>query len=542
MLTYTPNPKPKRKDLPWLLFITALIWIAGSCFFHDPWEPYEPYVVAVVKSILATNSWLVPYISPNVPYLDLQPFYFWIFALIIKIFHFNNVVNAIRLINSIIIFCIIALMGRVGSRLSAFRNGRTVVMILISTVGFVNNAYQLSPHLIVILGFVLYVLALQKLHDTPGSAAAILFIALTCISLHFTGQYIFIALAVLFILPLCDKHWRTSEYLTTTVSGVLLFLFVFILYAWQLYRVDAAFFMLWKLKYINFFMINDVWLSIKSYSVMLVWYLIPGWFLIAWTIYRRGRKILKDPILSCNLLLIVLFILIAIFSGHSDESDIFPIIVPVVLLASIEVDSIRITIVSLFNWFSIIVFGFAGTTIALLYFALSLGVPQQLFLRAKFFAPTYHFQFNFWQVLLASIIAIIWLFMVTRKHIRGREMITNWASGSTFVLVMFISLCIPWFNSVLSFSNLVNASKPYLKYDANNCIATTNGIQIQDALWYYYADVRLIPEENFANSNCKQAIITMVNGNKPDVVGWRTVWSGKRAVDFRSYYLLEKIQ
>ena len=52
MLTYTPNPKPKRKDRPWLLFLMALIWISGSCFFHDPWEPYEPYVVSIVKSII----------------------------------------------------------------------------------------------------------------------------------------------------------------------------------------------------------------------------------------------------------------------------------------------------------------------------------------------------------------------------------------------------------------------------------------------------------------------------------------------------------
>jgi hypothetical protein len=47
MLTYTPNPKPRRKDRPWLLIIMVLIWIGGATFFHEPWEPYEPFVVAV---------------------------------------------------------------------------------------------------------------------------------------------------------------------------------------------------------------------------------------------------------------------------------------------------------------------------------------------------------------------------------------------------------------------------------------------------------------------------------------------------------------
>ena len=76
MLTYNSTPKVNRKDPPWLLFILALIWVLGTAFFHSPWEPYEPFVFAVVKGIMHSNSWLVPYVS-SAPYLEIQPFYFW---------------------------------------------------------------------------------------------------------------------------------------------------------------------------------------------------------------------------------------------------------------------------------------------------------------------------------------------------------------------------------------------------------------------------------------------------------------------------------
>ena len=56
MLTYQEKNIPKRKDLPWLLFVLVLIWVSGTAFFHSPWEPYEPFVLAVVIGILHNNS------------------------------------------------------------------------------------------------------------------------------------------------------------------------------------------------------------------------------------------------------------------------------------------------------------------------------------------------------------------------------------------------------------------------------------------------------------------------------------------------------
>lgn len=540
MLTYSTNKNPRRKDRPWLLLLMALIWIAGVTFFHAPWEPYEPYVVAIVKSIITTNSWLVPYLTPSAPYLDLQPFYFWLFALIIKVFSFNDVANAVRLINALIIFGVIALMGQIGSGLSAFRNGRSVIMILISCVGFINNAYQLSPNIVVLFGFALYFYALQKSAKMPGISAWLLSVGLILISLNFTGQFIVIALSMLLLLPIFSREWRNQEYLICAGGGFALFTLLFSSYVWQLNSIDHAFYLEWESKYINFlsFDVSSYWQSCIFLVETLAWYLIPAWILVIWTLYKRRLQIVKDKILQLSLLTSVLLLASAVLSGRQDESVIFPIVIPFVLLASVEIDSIKITIVSLLNWFCIFTFGLVGACITTLYIALNFGQPHDLLVKAKYYAPDYAFQFNAWQLALAVLITLIWLFMITRKHIRGREMVTNWASGTTFVLVIFISLCLPWFNAVLSFQDVVNSSLPYLK--SANCIATNQSNRTQNALWYYYADLRLEPEINFAQGRCNQALISVQADDPVSIPGWKVIWTNKRPVDFRRYVLLER--
>ena len=128
--------------------------------------------------------------------------------------------------------------------------------------------------------------------------------------------------------------------------------------------------------------------------------------------------------------------------------------------------------------------------------------------------------------------------MITRRHIRGRELITNWASSTTYVLVLFLSLCLPWFDSVLSFRPIVMGSLPSIV--RQSCIVTNSENSTQGALWYYYADINLIP--SFVNLNfslCNQAVIATEDINKIDKTQWKIVWQGKRPIDKKAYYVVK---
>jgi len=544
MLTYNKNYTLKRKDRPWLLFVLALVWVLGTVFFHSAWEPYEPFVFAVVKGITYNNSWLVPYVS-GAPYLEIQPFYFWLYAAVIKMFGITNVsyiANMVRVINTLIIFAALSILGRVGSGLSVFKSGRTVILILISTFGFINISYKLSPNILIVLGFGLFIYALQKHKELPGISGWYLFLGLLFMSINFTCEFILIAFILIAILPVIDKHWRSGRYAVTVFIGISLFLMIFYIYIIQLKEVSPEFFQEWQYRYSRLIYRNsyNFWVQTFETIKLLSWYVAPSWILAVWSILKRRREIFTDKTLQVSIILTIMLFLFTCISGDDIENCIFPCVVLFALIAVAELDSIRITIVSLFNSFSIILFGLIGFLLWALYLALSFDTRYNDIINYLLeLAQGYHYQFSFWHVVLALIISTIWLILITRKHIRGREMVTNWASGSSFVLVLFLTLWLPWFDSVLTFKPLVNSSIRYL--ERNKCVATNKANSTQVALWYYYANVNLIP--TFVNLNfsiCNQAVISTSNVKEIDTKQWRIVWQAKRPIDKQIYYVLRR--
>lgn len=541
MLTYNEKIKPKRKDRPWLLLILVLIWVFGTAFFHSPWEPYEPFVLSVVKSILHDNHWLVPYVS-HVPYLEIQPFYFWLFAVILKLFHVNNIdsiANCVRLINTSLIFAVIALSARIGSSLSAFKNGRSVVLILISSVGFIGLSYQLTPDITVLLGFCLYLYALQLHRELPGISGWILFTGLLFISISFSCEFILIALLTLILLPILSRHWRNRDFLMTVFISVTLFAIIFYSYCYGLQQVGGDFFWLWKNQYTEILHTQNynILRQLKETILIMSWLVVPASFLVIWTLYKRKTAIFKDKIIQVNIILAAMFIVFAIFSGKDVGQSLFPIVLPFVFIASLEIDSIRITIVSLLNWFSIFIFGTIGAVVWGSYILFSLNMPQAFVNWLLYFTQHFHYQFSIWHLLVAIVITVIWLFMITRRGIRGREVVSNWASGTTFVLILFLTLWLPWFDSILTFRPMVESSLKYIT--TKSCVVTKGHGTVQGALWYYYADVNLLP--TFLNLNlnlCSQALVAVENINEIDQTVWNIVWQEKRPIDKKIYVVL----
>ncbi len=541
MLTYNSQKKPKRKDIPWILFILGLIWVFGTSFFHSPWEPFEPFVLAIVKSMMVNHSWLIPYISKT-PYLKIQPFYFWIYSVPLKLFNVKNIyyiANIIRLINTLIIFSIVILMAKIGLNLKAFKNGRTVVLLLISTIGFINIAYQLSPTILVLVGFCLFIYSLVMHRGLPGISGWLMFIGLLLNSLNYTIEYVFISLLVLILLPILDNFWRTKNYFITILIGVSLFTCIFYLYCKQLQLVNINFYQSWKYQYLNVFTIK--WSNICNHFIneikFLLWYLIPGWFLVIWSIYKRRTQLFEDKIIEVSFVLLFLFLVFSLLNKEYVEVTIFPIIIPIVLIGSLEVDTIRISIVSLFNWFGNFVFGTLGILIWLQYILLSINYHSLTFNIVYKFTQNYVFKFDIYSFLLAIFITCLWLFMIKRRQIRGRELVTNWASGSTYIIILFLSLLLPWFDSILSFKPLVLDSYKYI--NKNSCIYTNNSNSLQSALWYYYVDINLSSSiYQLSHQLCGQSIISVNNLSEINSVDWKIIWQGKRPIDAKSYYYL----
>lgn len=449
--------------------------------------------------------------------------------------------NCVRLINTFLLFAIIALSAKIGANLSAIKNGRSVVLILISSIGFINLAYQLTPDVMVLLGFCLYLYALQSYHELPGISGWLLFTGLLFLSISFSCEFVLIALLSLILLPLFDSHWRNRNFFMTVFIAVALFAIIFYFYCYSLQQVNKDFFWLWKNQYMEIVHARDYNLlrQLRETVSTLGWFLIPASFLVLWTFYKRRFDIFKDKIIQVNIIFATLLLIFAIFSGKNVGQAIFPIVLPCVFIASLEIDSIRITIVSLLNWFSLFIFGTFGAFIWIGYILFNFNWPQAFIKEALRLTQQFQYHFSLWSLILAIVVTLIWLFMITRRGIRGREVVSNWASGTTFVLVLFLSLWLPWFDSILSFKPMVKNSLKYL--EPNECIVTNGSNTIQSALWYYYADINLLPTFFDLNFNrCNQALVAVDDIATINQEIWQILWQEKRPIDKKTYLIVRR--
>ncbi|KES11674.1 hypothetical protein SASC598P14_000920, partial [Snodgrassella alvi SCGC AB-598-P14] len=66
-------------------------------------------------------------------------------------------------------------------------------------------------------------------------------------------------------------------------------------------------------------------------------------------------------------------------------------------------------------------FGFLAVFLWLGFIAMNYGWPAKLAERAVYFSPYYRYDVNYFPVIVACVLTPLWLWAITRQHIRGRQ-------------------------------------------------------------------------------------------------------------------------
>lgn len=72
--------------------------------------------------------------------------------------------------------------------------------------------------------------------------------------------------------------------------------------------------------------------------------------------------------------------------------------------------------------------------------AMNYGFPVKLAERAAYFSPYYTRDINTMPMIVAIVFTPMWFIAITRRHIRGRQAVTNWAAGMTLVWALLMTL------------------------------------------------------------------------------------------------------
>ena len=548
MLTYTP-PDPRRPqkthEKPWLLLLMAFAWLWPGVFSHDLWNPAEPSLFTASESMKNGGSLLVAQIFGQ-PDFTISPAFLWAATAFQTLFSpwAADTYDAARFAGVVFTAIGLTACGFAGFNFLGRHHGRSVVLILIGSIGLLPIAHFLNPMSAAFAAFGLILCGFSLAHRRVIIAILLLCGGWVLLSLSsgylLTAAMMFLALALSF-----HSTWQSKRYLLTLIGAIVVSLPLLILYPLVLSKTNPEWFDIWFNHYSlgvfgGFHQIQTAF-NLPYYLKNLLWFALPAWPLAAWTLSRTRIHDKNWGILSLSWL-VIMTALLAINPQRLQDNLVW-LLPPLALLGAAQLDGLRRGAVAFINWFGIMAFGLIAVFLWLGFFAMNYGWPAKLAERAAYFSPYYIPDIDPIPMAVALLFTPLWLWAITRKNIRGRQAVTNWAAGVTLAWALLMTLFLPWLNAAKSHAPVVHQMEAALSSelkqklsDGLECISIDGQDQRTRIAWTQYSHIKTTTD----NPSCRYRLIRQAaNVGAPS--GWQTLWQGARPRNkAETFLLLEK--
>ncbi len=526
------------------LVLLCAAWVALGLAGHDPWKTQDAVSVGVAAEMAELGDPVVPMLAGE-PYLSTPPLAWVGGALAIRAFspplqrH-----NAARLIAGVAL----ALALLATALASRALNGRAFrwlpVLILVGSIGFWDRAHVVSPELFLTVGVAVGLWGFAAALRAPVAGGVLLGIG---IGIAFLGRGLlgplWLALAAL-LLPACGPAWRTRGYVITVLVATLTALVVALPWVLALHARDPVLFRQWwdgesLRRYVAG--LDDSPADPLFYLRNLLWFAFPALPLAAWMLWLRLRNFnggVAQPavVIPGVLALVILVSLLALPAPKLQNA--LPLLVPLALLAALEVDSLKRGLSGALDWFGILTFGL----VALLFWGLWLdsyihgmspGVAR-LFRDTEIgFQPSFHLG----TMLAATGLTVLWVMLVRPARRSNRRTMLNWAAGVTLVWGLASTIWLPYLDSRRSYRWAVES---LVKALPAGCVASRNLGESQRAVIHYFAGIKTVREEVTPSHECPTLLVQYgrLDGTPPAPPGWTALWSGGRRGDDTERFVL----
>lgn len=459
MLTYTPTPPrtdTAHREYPWALLLLVCVWLLPGVFSHDLWKPTEPQLYTAIQESVH-GSWWLPTLYGQA-YFDAPPFYVqaalawqrWLSPTL------TDAYTAARFAS--VMFTVIGLLGSgmAGYRFLGRHHGRSVVLILIGSFGMLPIGHFLDTKSMLFASVGLALWGYSVAHRQVVFSAVLVGLGTT---LLIQSAGILFAASVLFTgyFALLHPLWRNNRFKVALISITAITLPLAAIYPLALLIGHPnAFPTYWQHYLYGVFGGTHTFqaaFSLPYYFKNLIWFAFPALPLALWTLLH-GKWRQHTASIFCLTWLSVFGLLLTL--SPKRDQDLLVLILPVLaILGAAQLDNLRRGAAAFLNWFGIMTFGLAAVFLWLGFFAMNYGFPAKLAERAAYFSPYYTRDIDIMPMLTAIICTPVWLLAITRKRIRARQAITNWAAGTTLVWALLMTLFLPWIDAVKSHRPLV---------------------------------------------------------------------------------------
>lgn len=521
------------------LLLLCVAWTLTGLIGHDPWKPDEAYGFGLIYHFIQNSNWIVPTLSGE-PYLDKPPLYYWTAALFAKVLApILPLHDGARLATGFYTGLTLLFVGLSGRELFGNNRGWPAAVILIGCLGMLVRSHEILTDNALLSGcaMMLYGYALSLRRARLAGIFIGIGLGIGFMSKGFIAPMLFllISIGLLFF-----RHWRTRNYFATLAIALLCALPWLAIWPWLLFQHSPQLFIEWIWtrnigRWFNFAHSGN-FREVFYYLKALPWMAWPAGPLAAWTIWEARKRIAQEPEFQLLLVSFIVMLVTLSFVPDINDQNGMPMLLPIALLATAALSTVRRGAANALDWFGIMTFAMLAIALWWGWAGLLLDNNAKITHLLKDYQPGFIPVFQTIPFWIAVAVTVLWIVLVWRVGRSVRRSLINWASGVTLLWILTMTLWLPWLDSGKSYRHMIEdlvANLPQ-KY---NCIAGVRIGDSQRAMLFYFGD---IDPHRKATHVCD---LLLVQGNriaKPieDEIGWEKVWEGGRKGDQNERYRL----
>jgi 4-amino-4-deoxy-L-arabinose transferase-like glycosyltransferase len=551
---YIPEPidptevSPSGRYRTWKtagLVLLAGAWILLGLIGHDPWKFDDATSFGVAWEMAQHGDLVVPRLAGE-PYLVHPPLLPALGALAITALapplapH-----NAARLVAGILLVLLLVFAALASREFSGRAFRWLPVLILIGTLGFWERAHVVSGELGMAVGvaIALYGFALALRRPLAGGAWLGLGAAIAFGSRGLQGPGWLIVTAML--LPLIGAPWRTRAYAATLGAAIAVGLALSLPWMFALHARDPALFDLWwsNQKVSEYLALGpDAADAEPLYHLRnLPWFAWPALPLVVWTFWTRGRGFnggLREPGIEVPAVLSLVILANLLFAPEPRVISALPLLVPLALLATLEVDTLPRGFSAFLDWFGILTFGLLALIVWALWIdARVSGMSSRVAVLLKDAEIGFQPKFHLGTILLALSLTALWVVFVRPARRSNRRALLNWAVGVILLWGLYSTIWLPYLDSRRSYRAMIESVAP--QFLISGCVASRNLAEPHRALFNYFAGLNTVREEAQPDHDCPLLLVQYgPQASAPALPNWRVLWDGHRRGDNSERFVL----
>ncbi|HEY0847313.1 MAG TPA: glycosyltransferase [Noviherbaspirillum sp.] len=560
-------PAAATNALPrWVLFALCLLYILPGLFGRDPWKTDDAAAFGVMWTMAqgGLEDWLWPHIV-GLPMGEKGPLAYWIGALSIKLFGWllgeplaaRIATVMFFLLGSLAVWYTTYLLGRrpeaqplrlaFGGQPEPSDYGRTLadgaLLIYLGSLGLLLHSHSTSTEALHVSMVAMTLYAATRFFEVRSLMSAALLGLILGLSILTRGWVVpmavltgIVVLAALRDAPLLWRIALVALPIAIIVGGSWLF-------ASRIVRPfnSSPFdvWMVWNRNQIAW----PSWESIRFLTKNGIWFAWPAWPFAGWAVYAWRRQY-QAPHITLPLTFFLAAGALALFSGHTEEGVLLPLLPPLAILAAFGLPTMKRGAINAVDWFSVMTLTTCAAFIWLGWIAKQTGWPAQLAKNAFKLAPGFKPEFNLIAFVVAFLASIGWFVLVhwrvsRRPSVLWRAVVLS-SGGVILCWLLLMTLWLPWINYGKSYAGV--ARQLAVKLPKGQYCVDTNVGPAQRASFAYFGGV---PFAQWVDGNCDYLLLQDNRRGKDDKIvlersgeQWRLLWEGRRPSDRDERYRL----